>query len=100
MDKNRKEQVSEFLKWIQDNGKQWSMVCTPDDGVTDTKDLKDLMKNLAKEERYELIFVTLMVHRCEPYIDELGRKFFQTLLLQQWENIGADVVGFLLVLMN
>ena len=59
---NRDKQTIRFLEWIKKYPGWWHLICTPNDKHMNISIMYTLIKYLAKEQLYEIIFVLLMVH--------------------------------------
>ena len=64
----RDKQTIRFLKWINKYPGWWQLICTPNDEHMNINMMNMLIKHLAQEQLYEIIFVLLMVHRKEKYV--------------------------------
>lgn len=61
--------------------------------------MRMLIKHLAKEQLYEMIFVLLMVHRKEQYVKDISSLISLDLIIKNWGGKRKDreqiVKGFL-----
>lgn len=60
------------------------MICTPDDRRLNMCIMKTLIKNLAGEELYEIIFVLLMVHRNEEFMKDFPDFMLTEMMKTNW----------------
>lgn len=49
-------------------------------------DMKLLVKQLAKEQLYELIFVLLMVHRKENFMQHISEYILLDIITENWKG--------------
>ncbi len=81
----REKQMARFLKWIYDYPAWWRMICTPGEKEMNVQIIKQLIEELRKESLYEIIFVLLMVHRNEKYLEGLTESMLLQMLISMWE---------------
>lgn len=48
--------------------------------------IQRLIRELAKGQFYEIIFVLLTVHREEPFMENLRQSMIEQLLIKEWEQ--------------
>lgn len=87
-----------FLKWVYDYPVWWRAICTPGDKKMDSQTMKQLIEELERESFYEIIFVLLMVHRNEEYVEGLAESMLMQLLISKWE--AGDKEDIIEALMN
>ncbi|MCI8582558.1 MAG: hypothetical protein HFH13_05450 [Dorea sp.] len=86
----RDRQTVHFLKWIKKYPGWWQIICTPDDEHMNIEMMKMLIKRLAEEEFYEIIFVLLMVHRNEKYVKSLMDSMLLKIIIKNWNGKAKD----------
>lgn len=95
----RDQQTIRFLKWTKNYSRWWYLICTPNDEHMNPEMMRMLIKHLAKEQLYEMIFVLLMVHRKEQYVKDISSLISLDLIIKNWGGKRKDreqiVKGFL-----
>lgn len=95
----RDQQTIRFLKWTKKYPGWWYLICTPNDEHMNPEMMRMLIKHLAKEQLYEMIFVLLMVHRKEQYVKDISSLISFDLIIKNWGGKRKDreqiVKGFL-----
>lgn len=82
----RDKQTVRFLKWIKNYPGWWHLICTPADSHMNINVMKTLIKHLAKEQFYEIIFVLLMVHRNEEYVKDISGFMLAEMTATNWDG--------------
>lgn len=82
----RDKQVMRFLKWIRKYNGSWYLICTPGDKRMNLEMMKTLVNRLAKKGFYEIIFVLLMVHRNEPFMDSVFKLLLLDIIMENWSS--------------
>lgn len=82
----RDKQVIRFLKWIRKYDGWWFLICTPGDEHMNLTMMKMLVNRLANEGFYEIIFVLLMVHRNEPFMDNIFKLLLLKMITENWDS--------------
>ncbi len=82
----RDKQTLHFLKWIRQYSGWWYLICTPEDEHMNADMMKMLVKRLAKEQLYELIFVLLMVHRKAKFMEHIFHYLLLEIVIQNWRG--------------
>ena len=80
----RDKQTIRLLKWIKQYPGWWYLICTPDDEHMNIKMMNTLIKHLAQEQLYEIIFVLLMVHRKEKYVKDVSSFMLLDMVTENW----------------
>lgn len=80
----RHKQTVRFLKWIERHSGWWYLICTPKDEHITPVIMQTLIKELAKEQFYEIIFVLIMVHKEEEFVKSTGEAIFMEMLIAEW----------------
>jgi len=75
-----------FLKWIRRYSGWWYLICTPGEEHMNISMMKMLIKRLAKEQLYELIFVLLTVHRDADFMDIVFKTMLLEMILTGWKG--------------
>ncbi len=75
----------QFLKWIKKHGGFWYLICTPGDEHMTMSMMTRLITMLAEKSYYEIIFVLLMVHREEPFVQSLYKSMLLDYVISEWE---------------
>jgi hypothetical protein len=75
-----------FLEWIRRYPGWWYLICTPNNEHMNVSMMKLLIKRLAKEQFYEMIFVLLMVHRNADFMDSVFKTILLELILSGWKG--------------
>ena len=86
----RDKQTIQFLKWINKYLGWWQLICTPNDEHMNIKMMDMLIKHLAQEQLYEIIFVLLMVHRNEMYVKDALNSMLLDMVTENWGGKGKD----------
>lgn len=82
----RDKQTIHFLKWIKKYSGWWYLICTPNDEHMNMSIMKTLIKNLEKEGFYEVIFVLLMVHRNESFMQHIYEYMLLEIITANWNG--------------
>lgn len=61
-------QMIKFLKWIKKYNGWWQLICEAGNEHMNLDMMRLLIKQLAKESFYEIIFVLLEVHKNEEFM--------------------------------
>ncbi len=98
----RDGQTIRFLKWIKRYPGWWYLICTPNDGHMNISMMNMLIKRLAQERFYEIIFVLLMVHRGEGFMKNIPGFMLLEMVTKNWgskmngkEEMLKDILSFL-----
>lgn len=86
----RDKQTIRFLKWIQKYPGWWHLICTPNDEHMNIRMMNILIRNLAQEQLYEIIFVLLMVHRKERYVKDAFSFMLLDMVAENWGGKGKN----------
>ncbi len=86
----RDKQTIRFLKWVKRYPGWWHLICTPNDEHMNIKMMNLLIKHLAQEQLYEIIFVFLMVHRKERYVKDLSGFMLLEMITENWDGKRKD----------
>lgn len=86
----RDKQTIRFLKWVKNYPGWWYLICTPNDENMNDEMMRTLVKHLAQEQLYEIIFVLLMVHRKEKYVKDISGFMLLDLVTKNWGGKGMD----------
>lgn len=82
----RDKHTIRFLKWIRKHPGLWYLICTPGSEHMNLDMMKKLVERLAKEQFYEIIFVLLMVHRNEGFMDNIFKTLLLEMILSGWKG--------------
>lgn len=82
----RDRQTIRFLKWVKKYPGWWHLICTPNDEHMNIKMMSMLIRRLAQEQLYEIVFVLLMVHRKERYVKDLSRFMLLDMVMENWSG--------------
>lgn len=82
----RDKQTIHFLKWVREHSGWWYLICTPGDEHMNLSMMKQLIKRLAKEQFYEMIFVLLMVHRNANFMNSVFKTLLLEMILSGWKG--------------
>ena len=82
----RDKHTIRFLQWIRKYPGLWFLICTPDSEHMNLDMMKMLIERLAKEQFYEIIFVLLMVHRNEAFMDTVFKTMLLDMVLAGWKG--------------
>lgn len=82
----RDRQTIRFLKWVKKYPGWWHLICTPNDEHMNIKMMSMLIRRLAREQLYEIIFVLLMVHREERYVKDLPGFMLLDMVMENWSG--------------
>lgn len=86
----RDKHTVRFLEWILKYPGWWFLICTPGDEHMNLEMMKMLIDRLAKEQFYEIIFVLLMVHRNEAFMDPVFKTLLLEMILAGWKGEAKD----------
>ena len=89
---SRMKQTVKFLKWIRQYSGWWYLICTPNDKHMNPEMMKMLIERLDKAALYELIFVLIMVHRKEPFVDSFIKSVLLDMLIARWDIDKEEIV--------
>jgi len=81
----RDKQMIHFFRWIRQYSGWWYLICTPDEHMNADM-MKQLIKRLAKEQLYELIFVLFMVHRKANFMQHISEYMLLEMITQNWKG--------------
>ncbi len=82
----REKQTVHFLKWINLHSGWWYLICTPNTKHMNMETMKSLIEQLEKEQFYEIIFVLLMVHRHENFVENMFNYLLLDILTENWKG--------------
>ena len=88
-------QTVRFLEWIKEYSGWWYLICTPDEEHMNLDMMKSLIERLAKEQFYEIIFVLIMVHRNEKFMDNVFKITLLEFILSGWKGQVKDKNRFI-----
>ena len=86
----RDKQTIRFLKWINKYPVWWQLICTPNEEHMNMQLMRTMIKQLAKEQLYEIIFVLLMVHRNEMYVKDALNSMLLDMMTENWGGKKKD----------
>lgn len=86
----RDQQTIRFLRWIERYPGWWQLICMPKDEHINLPTMKTLIKRLAEESFYEIIFVLLMVHREEPFMESFYQSMLVNMVAYEWKTGRKD----------
>lgn len=86
----RDKQTILFLKWVKKYPGWWYLICTPNDEHMNIKMMNTLIRHLAQEQLYEIIFVLLMVHRKERYVKDIPSFMLLDMITENWSGKRKD----------
>lgn len=86
----RDKHTIRFLEWILKYPGWWFLICTPGDEHMNLQMMKMLIDRLAKEQFYEIIFVLLMVHRNEEFMDPVFKTLLLEMIIAGWKGETKD----------
>lgn len=87
-----KKRSRKLLKWIRKYSGYWWLICTPGDSHMNMVVARNIIKSLAKNGLYELIFVFLTVHRDQEFIKNMLSYMNLDLMLHEIEQNGMDEI--------
>lgn len=90
--KKSDKRVVSFLKWIERYPGWWHLICTPNDENLDLQVMQTIIKKLAEESFYEMIFVLLMVHRNEKFMYHLYQHLLAKVTINKWQTGQKDEI--------
>lgn len=70
----------------------WYLICTPNDKHMNPQMMKLLIERLAEKSFYEIIFVLIMVHRNEPFVDSFIKYMLLDRLIAEWEDNKDEII--------
>lgn len=82
----RNSQMLRLLEWVRKYPGWWYLICTPDNGYMNIKIMNTLIRHLAQEQLYEIIFVLLMVHRKEKYMKDISNYMLLDIVTENWNG--------------
>lgn len=86
----RDKQTILFLRWVKKYPGWWYLICTPNDEHMNIKMMNTLIRHLAQEQLYEIIFVLLMVHRKERYVKDIPSFMLLDMITENWSGKRKD----------
>jgi len=89
---NRTNQTIRFLKWTRKHNGLWQLICEPDNERMNLKMTQEIIKKLAKEQLYEIIFVLMEVHKDKEFMKSTSQIIFKDLLIAEWEKGSKDAM--------
>ncbi|MCR1985013.1 hypothetical protein NSB24_02020 [Blautia coccoides] len=89
MQESKEKNISELLNWLRDNPDVHSAMKLLSDEVS-ARMLLQLMDELHKGERYELMYGLLM--KCSEVctVERAVQKFLFGILIEKWEEVGTE----------
>lgn len=84
-ERERIAQTIKFLKWTKKYNGWWQLICESDNEHMNIDMMQLLIKQLAKESFYEIIFVLLEVHKNKEFMKSLQEVMFKDLLISEWK---------------
>ena len=81
--KKTKKRIEKTLKWIDIYGGWWYLICTPDSKYITPSLMETVLKRLMKDSLYELVFVTIMVHRDAYFMNDVSKKELERFLCEE-----------------
>jgi len=84
--KRRDKHTIRFLKWIRKYPGWWYLICTPGDEHMTIDMMQMLVKRLAKEQFYEIIFVLLTVHKNAGFMKNVFDFMMLESILAGWKG--------------
>lgn len=94
MAKNKKR-IKKLLKWINEYGGWWYLICTPDSRFMKPETLQMIIRRLEQESLYELIFVIIMVHRKNEFINQEFKKMLGKRLYKEIKGKKKQIKRFI-----
>lgn len=79
-----------LLKWISRYSGYWHLICTPGGEHMNMVTARNIIKCLAKNGLYEVIFVFLSVHREEEFVKNMLSYVSLDLMLEEIQHNGMD----------
>ena len=93
----RTRQTFRFLRWVRKHGDWWQLICEPGSEHMDIKTMQLLVKRLAKERFYEMIFVLMEVHKNEEFMKSVNKVMMKDLIMSEWKSGHGDGLVRMLV---
>lgn len=81
--KKNKKRIEKTLKWIDIYGGWWYLICTPGSKYITPALMETVLKRLMKDSLYELVFVTIMVHRDAYFMNDKTKKELENFLCEE-----------------
>lgn len=88
--RKRDRQMLRLLEWVRKYPGWWYLICTPNDEHMNIKMMNTLIRHLAQEQLYEIIFVLLMVHRKERYVKDIPSFMLLDMITENWSGKRKD----------
>lgn len=85
-----------LLDWIQQYGGWWYLLCTPGDPNLTLSLTQTMIQSLAEQGLDELIFVLLMVHRKEPFMEHVFEYMLLDELNLRWAEDWDGIIKWLI----
>lgn len=82
----RMKQTLRFLKWTKKNAGWWQFICEMDQENMNTEILQTLIKKLAEDSLYEIIFVLLEVYKNKPFMKSIREMLIKDLIISAWKD--------------
>lgn len=89
-EKERIVQTVKFLKWTKKYPGWWQLLCEAGNEHMNLHMMQLLIKRLAKESFYEIIFVLLEVHKNEKFMKNAKETLMKDLLISKWKCGNKD----------
>lgn len=85
-EKDRTTQTIRFLKWIKKYNGLWQLICEPGNEHMNIQMMQKIIKRLAKEEFYEIIFTLLEIHKNENFLKSTEDGLLKDLIILEWKS--------------
>ena len=89
-DNERVVETVRFLKWTKKHPDWWQLICTAHYEYMNFDMMQMLIKKLAEEHFYEIIFVLIEVHKDEAFIKDVNNALLNDLIIDKWEKGHKD----------
>ena len=90
MNNKRANQTIKFLKWSRKYPGWWLLICGHERDHMNLDMMQMLIKKLASESLYEMIFVLLEVHKNEEFMRGVNEFLLKDLLISEWKRGNKD----------
>ena len=93
--KKNKKRIEKTLKWIDVYGGWWYLICTSGSKYMTPSLMETILKRLVKDSLYELVFVTIMVHRDAYFMNDAIKKELERFLCGELKMKKRQVKQFI-----
>ena len=82
----QKKGAVRLLEWIKQYPGWWYLICTPGEEHMNLDMMRRIIRHLAQESLYEIVFVLLTVHRDAPFMKNFYVFSWLDCLIEYWDD--------------